>query len=39
VVEQDVNETFEVLSKFGDVKNIPAAADIFTNDFLPKSGN
>jgi NitT/TauT family transport system substrate-binding protein len=39
VVEQDVNDTFEVLSKFGDVKNIPPAADIFTNDFLPKSGN
>jgi len=39
VVEQDVNDTFEVLSKFGDVKNIPSASDVFTNDFLPKSLN
>jgi NitT/TauT family transport system substrate-binding protein len=39
VVEQDVNDTFEVLSKYGDVKNIPPAPDLFTNDFLPKSGN
>jgi len=39
VVEQDVNDTFEVLSKFGDVKNIPSAAAIFTNDFLPKPLN
>jgi NitT/TauT family transport system substrate-binding protein len=37
VVEQDINDTFKVLSKFGDVKNIPRAADVFTNDFLPKS--
>jgi NitT/TauT family transport system substrate-binding protein len=39
VVEQDMNDTFEVLSKFGDVKNIPSAPAIFTNDFLPKPLN
>jgi NitT/TauT family transport system substrate-binding protein len=39
VLEQDVNDTFEVLWKYGDVKNIPPAPDLFTNDFLPKSGN
>jgi NitT/TauT family transport system substrate-binding protein len=39
VVERDVKDTFEVLSKFGDVKNIPSAADVFTNDFLPKPVN
>jgi NitT/TauT family transport system substrate-binding protein len=39
VVEQDVNNTFEVLSKFGELKNIPPAAEVFTNDFLPTSVN
>jgi len=34
-----VKDTFEVLTRFGGVKNIPAAADLFTNEFLPKSGN
>jgi NitT/TauT family transport system substrate-binding protein len=39
VVEQDVHDTFELLSTFGGVKNVRSAADVFTNDFLPKSVN
>jgi NitT/TauT family transport system substrate-binding protein len=37
VVDQDVKATFDILAKFGGIKNLPAAADVFTNEFLPKT--
>ena len=37
IVDQDINETFDILTKYGGLKNPPAAADVFTNEFLPKT--
>jgi NitT/TauT family transport system substrate-binding protein len=38
-VDQDVNATFDILTKFGGLKNRPASADVFTNEFLPATAN
>lgn len=35
IVDQDIKETFDILTKFGGLKNPPAAAEVFTNRFLP----
>ena len=37
--EQDINATLDILSKFGGLKTRPAAADIFTNEFLPNAAS
>ena len=35
--EQDINATLDILTKFGGLKSRPSPADVFTNDFLPKT--
>jgi NitT/TauT family transport system substrate-binding protein len=37
--EQDITMTLDILTKFGGLKNRPAPADVFTNEFLPASRN
>jgi NitT/TauT family transport system substrate-binding protein len=35
--EQDINTTLDILSRFGGLKTRPSHADIFTNEFLPRT--
>jgi NitT/TauT family transport system substrate-binding protein len=37
--EQDITVTLDLLAKFGGLKNRPAPADVFTNEFLPATQN
>jgi len=37
IAEQDINATLDILTKFGGLKSRPSPADVFTNDFLPKT--
>jgi len=38
-VDKDIDATFDILTKFGGLKNPPSSADVFTNQFLPASAN
>lgn len=38
-VQQDIRATFDILASYGGVKNLPPAADVFTNAFLPSAAN
>jgi NitT/TauT family transport system substrate-binding protein len=35
VVEKDIKETFDILTKYGGLQNPPSPTDVFTNQFLP----
>jgi NitT/TauT family transport system substrate-binding protein len=35
--EQDIDATLDILARFGGLKTRPSPADVFTNDFLPKT--
>lgn len=34
-VDEDIKETFDILTKYGGLKNPPSPSDVFTNQFIP----
>jgi NitT/TauT family transport system substrate-binding protein len=37
VVDSDIKETFDILTRFGGLKKPPATTEVFTNEFLAKT--